>query len=97
MSAYATQGAARGIAGSAGAEGDTVTPIGPALEVARADDVDWSDCTDVLVVGWGAAGACAAIEARAAGASVIVVDRFEGGGASALSGGVVYAGGGTRH
>jgi 3-oxo-5alpha-steroid 4-dehydrogenase len=50
----------------------------------------------VLVVGFGAAGACAAIEAANAGASVIVTDRFGGGGASAKSGGVVYAGGGTR-
>ncbi len=50
---------------------------------------------DVVVVGFGAAGACAAIEASDAGADVLVVDRFEGGGATALSGGVVYAGGGT--
>jgi len=50
---------------------------------------------DVVVVGFGAAGACAAIEASDAGASVVVLDRFEGGGATALSGGVVYAGGGT--
>jgi 3-oxo-5alpha-steroid 4-dehydrogenase len=50
----------------------------------------------VLVVGFGAAGACAAIEAANAGASVVVTDRFRGGGASAKSGGVVYAGGGTR-
>jgi 3-oxo-5alpha-steroid 4-dehydrogenase len=48
-----------------------------------------------VVVGFGAAGACAAIEAADAGADVLVVDRFEGGGATALSGGVVYAGGGT--
>jgi 3-oxo-5alpha-steroid 4-dehydrogenase len=50
---------------------------------------------DVVVVGFGAAGACAALEARAAGASVVIVERFTGGGATALSGGVVYAGGGT--
>lgn len=52
---------------------------------------------DVVIVGFGAAGACAAIEAARTGASVVVVDRFAGGGATALSGGVVYAGGGTRH
>ncbi len=51
---------------------------------------------DVVVIGFGAAGACAAIEAAAAGASVVVLDRFAGGGTTALSGGVVYAGGGTR-
>lgn len=50
---------------------------------------------DVVVVGFGAAGACAAIEAAEAGRSVLVLDRFYGGGATALSGGVVYAGGGT--
>jgi 3-oxo-5alpha-steroid 4-dehydrogenase len=49
----------------------------------------------VVVVGFGAAGACAALEAAAAGAEVIVADRFSGGGATALSGGIVYAGGGT--
>jgi len=50
---------------------------------------------DVVVVGFGAAGACAAIEAARAGAEVVVLDRFGGGGSSAISGGVVYAGGGT--
>jgi 3-oxo-5alpha-steroid 4-dehydrogenase len=50
---------------------------------------------DVVVVGFGAAGACAALEAAAAGADVIVLERFGGGGATALSGGIVYAGGGT--
>ncbi len=50
---------------------------------------------DVVIVGFGAAGACAALEASAAGAGVLVLDRFSGGGATALSGGVVYAGGGT--
>ncbi|MBP2185935.1 FAD-binding protein [Amycolatopsis magusensis] len=51
--------------------------------------------TGVLVVGFGAAGACAALEAAEAGADVLVLDRFEGGGATTLSGGIVYAGGGT--
>ncbi len=51
----------------------------------------------MLVAGFGAAGACAAIEAAKAGGAVIVTDRFGGGGASAKSGGVVYAGGGTRY
>jgi 3-oxo-5alpha-steroid 4-dehydrogenase len=50
---------------------------------------------DVVIVGFGAAGACAALEAAAAGCDVVVLDRFCGGGATALSGGVVYAGGGT--
>ena len=55
----------------------------------------WDVRADVVVVGFGAAGACAAIEAAQAGRNVVVLDRFRGGGATALSGGVVYAGGGT--
>ena len=55
----------------------------------------WDLEADVVVVGFGAAGACAALEAAGAGARVIVLDRFCGGGATALSGGIVYAGGGT--
>ena len=63
------------------------------------DDVEslrWDDTADVVVVGLGAAGLTAAIEARERGADVLVVDRFEGGGATAVSGGVFYAGGGTH-
>ncbi len=52
--------------------------------------------TDVCVIGLGAAGAAAAIDARAAGADVVVLERASGGGGtSALSGGVLYLGGGT--
>src|SRR3546814_612690 len=57
------------------------------------DAVEWDDTADVLVVGFGGAGACAAIEAREAGADVIAIDRFAGGGATAYSGGIIYAGG----
>ena len=56
---------------------------------------EWDVEADVVVVGFGAAGACAALEAAAAGCTVLILDRFGGGGATALSGGVVYAGGGT--
>jgi 3-oxo-5alpha-steroid 4-dehydrogenase len=52
---------------------------------------------DVIVVGFGLAGAASAIEAADRGARVLVLDSSYGGGASALSGGVVYAGGGTRY
>ncbi|MBF8644357.1 MULTISPECIES: FAD-binding protein [Pseudomonas] len=74
-----------------------VTAILEPLQVADAADLQWQAQCDVLVIGWGAAGACAALQARAEGADVLVADRFTGGGASARSGGVVYAGGGTRH
>ncbi|MGA7872384.1 MAG: FAD-dependent oxidoreductase [Candidatus Binatus sp.] len=72
------------------------TPIGAPISADGDQSIAWDDHCDVLVVGFGAAGACAAIEAANAGAAVIVTDRFGGGGASAKSGGVVYAGGGTR-
>lgn len=51
--------------------------------------------TDVVIVGYGAAGTSAAITARELGAEVIAVDRANGGGATAISGGIIYAGGGT--
>lgn len=51
--------------------------------------------TDVVVVGFGAAGACAAITAREHGVDVIAIDRANGGGSTAVSGGIIYAGGGT--
>ena len=56
----------------------------------------WDEITDVVVVGFGAAGAVTAIEAADAGAEVLVLDRWAKGGASARSGGIVYGGGGTR-
>ncbi|WP_019201498.1 FAD-binding protein [Tsukamurella sp. 1534] len=56
---------------------------------------EWTDTTDVLVVGYGGAGVATALAAREAGAEVLAVDRYLGGGATTLSGGIVYAGGGT--
>lgn len=54
----------------------------------------WDVETDVLVVGFGAAGACAAIEACQAGAEVMVLEvAAAGGGSASLSGGEVYVGG----
>lgn len=56
---------------------------------------EWHFDTDVVVIGFGAAGACAAIEAAEAGAKVTLFERNSGsGGASALSGGEIYIGGG---
>lgn len=54
----------------------------------------WDLETDVVVIGFGAAGACAAIEAADAGADVRIFERGSGsGGASGLSGGEIYIGG----
>lgn len=66
------------------------------LRVATSDDVNWDEAADVVVVGFGGAGAAAALQAHESGAQVLVLDRFEGGGSTAYSGGVYYAGGGTR-
>ena len=61
-------------------------------EIARFDEE-----ADVVVVGLGCAGAAAAIEAAHAGARTVVLERASGGGGtSALSGGVLYLGGGTK-
>ena len=61
------------------------------------EDGSWDREIDIVVVGYGAAGVSAALEAVERGYSVLAVDRFHGGGASALSGGVFYAGGGTQY
>lgn len=61
------------------------------LTVDDASDAPWSERAEVVVIGAGCAGICAALEAADRGAKVLCVDRFGGGGATALSGGVVYA------
>lgn len=65
------------------------------LEVEAPDDLAWDGESDVIVVGLGGAGVCSALQALDAGLSVTALDRFEGGGATKASGGVVYLGGGT--
>jgi 3-oxo-5alpha-steroid 4-dehydrogenase len=72
---------------------ESIAPIAPlpASEVAG-----WDGDADVVVVGYGCAGASAAIGALEAGASVTVLERAgAGGGASAMAGGEIYLGGGT--
>jgi 3-oxo-5alpha-steroid 4-dehydrogenase len=64
--------------------------------VRDAGEVHFQDACDVLVVGLGAAGAAAALESSHAGADTLVLERGgAGGGTSAMSGGVLYLGGGT--
>jgi 3-oxo-5alpha-steroid 4-dehydrogenase len=67
--------------------------VSPPLVVETVEDLDWNETADVIVVGFGGAGAVAALQAAECGASVIAIDRFEGGGATAYSGGIIYAGG----
>lgn len=72
------------------ADATTIRPL-PAAEVTT-----WDRTTDVLVAGYGIAGACAAIEAARAGAQALILERTSGwGGAAALAGGFIYLGGGT--
>jgi len=66
------------------------------LLAATGSPVHWDRETDVLIVGFGAGGSAAALEATAAGAKVLILERMQSaGGAMALSGGIVYMGGGT--
>jgi succinate dehydrogenase/fumarate reductase flavoprotein subunit len=69
----------------------------PTAPVAAGDVARFDLEADVIVVGQGAAGGCAAIEAARSGAEVLVLERMSrGGGAAALSTGLTYFGGGTR-
>jgi 3-oxo-5alpha-steroid 4-dehydrogenase len=67
--------------------------IDPPLIVDDPAALTWSEQADVVVVGFGGAGASAALQAAECGASVLLIDRFNGGGATAYSGGIFYAGG----
>ena len=79
---------------SAPVEEDTFQPSKP-LPAASVED--WWGEFDVIVVGFGIAGGAAAIEARRAGAEVLILERAgRGGGATAESEGTIYFGGGTR-
>lgn len=66
-------------------------------ETVAAGTVDeWSDEVDVVVVGFGIAGGCAAVSAAAAGARVLVLEKAAAaGGTTSMAGGHFYLGGGT--
>ena len=57
--------------------------------------ISWNDESDLVIVGLGGAGIAAANEALDQDHSVIAIDKTSGGGATARSGGIFYAGGGT--
>jgi urocanate reductase len=63
---------------------------------AEAAPAAWDQTADVVIVGGGGAALAAAIEARGAGASVIVLEKAEAtGGTTARSGGIIQAAGTT--
>jgi len=64
-------------------------------QVKSETEIEWNETADVVVVGLGGAGVAAALQSIEEGLSVLAIDRFEGGGATKASGGVIYAGGGT--
>ncbi|NTY60299.1 FAD-binding protein [Mycolicibacterium sphagni] len=64
--------------------------------VPAASVTSWDHEADVVIAGYGVAGATAAVEAARAGAHVLVLERAGAwGGAAALAGGFIYLGGGT--
>ncbi len=70
--------------------------IDPSAVRDAAEVKGWDVEADVVVVGFGCAGACAALGAAEAGADVLLLERAGGGGGtSAMSGGLIYMGGGT--
>lgn len=89
------QGAAFAGAGAAVLGVSAATARG--TEGTQGAEPSWDAEADVVVCGLGGAGAAAAIEADAAGASVIVVERAaRGGGCTYRCGGLIYMGGGTK-
>ena len=78
-------------AAAAGVLGGTALAAAPALaQPAVADDVAWDKEADVVVIGYGGAGAAAAITAHDAGAEVLILEKMShGGGNTAVSGGGV--------
>ena len=66
-------------------------------ETVGADTVtSWSDDVDVVVIGFGIGGGCAAVSAAVSGARVLVLERAAAaGGTTSMAGGHFYLGGGT--
>lgn len=65
------------------------------IVLTKPDELTWHYAADFVVVGYGGAGISAALQAAENGLKVVAVDSFAGGGATAMNGGIFYAGGGT--
>lgn len=66
------------------------------VPVAESQVTRWDHEADVVIAGYGVAGAAAAVEAARAGADVLVLERTGSwGGAASMAGGFIYLGGGT--
>jgi 3-oxo-5alpha-steroid 4-dehydrogenase len=69
---------------------DDITPL------SVSDIGHFDDTADVVIAGFGIAGAAAAVEATSHGADVLVLERTGSwGGAASMAGGFIYLGGGT--
>ncbi len=68
--------------------------MGNALAAPTPVPKKWDITTDVVILGFGGAGASAAIEAHDAGAEVLILEKMPmAGGSTTLSGGIIYAAG----
>ncbi len=74
----------------------TLKDIPATVNAGDAAPTGWSDEVDVVVIGFGISGGCAAVTAAEAGARVLVLEKAAAaGGTSAMAGGHFYLGGGT--
>ncbi len=81
---------------AAGAAGISSLGLEAAAPLRRSEVRHWHQTTDLLIVGSGAGGVSAAIEARRGGLEALMLEKFQvPGGSSSISGGVCYLGGGT--
>jgi flavocytochrome c len=88
--------AALGLSGAAVSLAACAQEGAGATESPDVDTLTWDEEYDVVVMGSGYAGLAAAIEAKGAGADVIILEKnFIGGGNSIMCGGYIQAGGGT--
>jgi 3-oxo-5alpha-steroid 4-dehydrogenase len=73
-----------------------MSPLDDIRPVAAGSITRWDHEADVVIAGYGIAGAAAAVEAGRNGADVLVLERTSSwGGAASMAGGFIYLGGGT--